>query len=375
MMRICSPQLGISPDAVLGGEVYDREILTRIAQMDTQIEIVLPAGLDHPHVHNLQVVRVPLRRGYRWFVSNPLFVPFLGRVYRQRPFDLLRVHSLRFTGPAALAARRLYRLPVPVIAHHHHLDRDRWTDHLERRVAQNCDLIITGSEFARRQLCGELDVPAERVRVVAYGVSESYIRSTPDEGLLQRWEFLDKRVLLYVGSLKARKNLPVLLQAMAQVLRTRNDVCLALVGRGEGEDALRAQVQELGLGNAVRFVGFVSDVEKLAWYNSCDIFVQPSRLEGFGLVATEAMACGRPVIASRSSALPEVIVDDETGLLCDPEDPGDFARAILQLLRDRTLARDMGQAGIERAQRMFRGEACAKQTLALYKEAVRNWTG
>jgi len=347
----------------------------RLAQLGARIEILLPAGLPCPEVADWHVTRIPLRRGYRWFVSNVVFIPHIGWLYQKHAFDLLRVHSLRFTGPAALAARRLYRLSVPVVAHHHHLDRDRWTDHLERRVVQHCDLIITVSQFSRQQLISELGVPPERVHVVYNGVSNACRPWPRDENLAARWKLADRRVLLYLGSLKARKNLPVLLQALRLMLQEQDDISLVLVGRGESEGALRLQARDLGLEEAVRFVGFVPEAEKVSWYNLADVFVLPSRLEGFGLVAAEAMACGKPVVASRAGALPEVVADGETGLLCDPADPADFARAILHLLRDRNLARAMGQAGLERVARLFQWDECARRTLALYEEAVRRWRG
>lgn len=372
-MRICSPQLGLSPEAILGGEVYDREILTRLANLGVQVEVILPAGLSCPQAPNMRVTRLPLRRGYRWFVSNLVFPSYIGRIYRQRPFDLLRVHSLRFTGPAALAARRLYCPPVPVVAHHHHLERDRWTDHLERRVVQHCDLIVTVSQFARQRLISELGAPPERVQVIYNGVSEVYRPLPRNAGLAARWGVEDQRVLLYLGSLKARKNLSVLLRALRLVLQERDDVRLLLVGRGESEKTLRQQTLELGLEEAVHFVGFVPEAEKVAWYNLADIFMLPSRLEGFGLVAAEAMACGRPVVASRAGALPEVVADGETGMLCDPDDPADFAQAILRLLENPPLAEAMGQAGRERVKRLFQWDKSTRRTLALYEEAIRLW--
>ncbi|HUV94696.1 MAG TPA: glycosyltransferase family 4 protein [Anaerolineae bacterium] len=375
-MRICSPQLGISLDATLGGEVYDREILTRLAVLGAEVEAILPAGLPCPQVSNLWVTRVPLRRGYRWFVSNPVFVPYIAQVYRRRPFDLLRVHSLRFTGPAALVARRLLRLPVPVVAHHHHVERDRWTNHVDRRVARRCDLIITGSRFARQQLISELGVAPDRIEVVYNGVGQVY-RSLPrDEKIAARLGVAGRKVLLYLGSLKPRKNLGVLLQAFRRVLRERkyaHGVHLLLAGRGESEAALRRQTLQLGLEGAVHFAGFVPEEEKVAWYNLADIFVFPSRLEGFGLAAAEAMACGKSVVASRAGALPEVVADSETGILCDPDDPADFARAILRLLEDPSLAEKMGKAGLARAKRLFQWDETARRPLAIYEEAVREW--
>jgi len=372
-MRICSPQLGLSPEATLGGEVYDRETLSRLADLGVQIEVILPAGLRCPQVANLRVTRVPLRRGYRWFVSNLVFPWYIGQVYRQRPFHLLRVHSLRFAGPAALASRRLFNLPVPVIAHHHHLDRDWWTDRLERWVVQRCDWIITGSQFARRQLIAELNVSPERVQVIDYGVSRSYRPLPRDKALAERLGLGDRQVLLYLGSLKERKNLPVLLQALRLVREERPNVYLLLVGRGESEAALRRQALDLGLQQSVHFAGFVPEADKVAWYNLADVFVLPSRLEGFGLAAAEAMSCAKPVVASRAGSLPEVVADGETGMLCDSNDPGEFARAIQRLLDDPSLAEMMGRAGRERVERLFRWERSALRTLQVYEEAVRSW--
>jgi len=373
-MRICSPQLGMSPEATLGGEVYDRELLTRLVGLGAAVETILPAGLPCPDVPNLRITRVPLRRGYRWFVSNPVFVPYIAKAYHRRRFDLLRVHSLRFTGPAALVARRLFHMPVPIVAHHHHLDRDRWTDHLEQRVARRCDLIITGSRFAQQQLISELGVRPERVRVIYYGVSQAY-RSLPrDQKLAAQLGVAQWKMLLYLGSLKPRKNLGVLLEAFRLVLQEERSVRLLLAGQGESEGALRRQAEQLGLEGAVRFTGFVPEAEKTAWYNLADIFVFPSRLEGFGLAAVEAMACAKPVVASRAGALPEVVTDGETGILCDPDDPAEFARAILRLLGDLPLARAMGMAGSARVKRLFQWDQSARRTLAIYEEAVREWS-
>jgi glycosyltransferase involved in cell wall biosynthesis len=372
-MRVCSPQLGLSPEATLGGEVYDREILTRLADLGIQIEVILPAGLPCAQAANLRVTRVPLVRGYRWFVSNWIFPWYIRQVYSRRPFDLLRVHSLRFTGLAALVSRRLFHLPVPVVVHHHHLDRDRWTDSLERWVVQRCDLVITGSQFSQRQLTAELRLSAERIQVIDYGVSRSYRPLPRDETLAQRLGLGNQKVLLYLGSLKERKNLPVLLQALRLVREVRRDVYLLMVGRGETQQALRKQASELGLENSVHFAGFVAEGDKTAWYNLADVFVLPSLLEGFGLAAAEAMACGKPVVASRAGSLPEVVVDGETGILCDSDDPSEFAYAIKRLLDDPSLAETMGRAGRERVEQLFRWESSALRTLQVYEKAVHSW--
>ena len=133
---------------------------------------------------------------------------------------------------------------------------------------------------------------------------------------------------------------------------------------------LRQLARNLGLAEVVRFVGFVPEAEKVAYYNLADVFVLPSHMEGFGLSAAEAMACGKPVVASRAGALPEVVSDGVTGLLCDPGTPGEFAEAIVRLLGDRQLAVGMGQAGQERVRRLFHWDKAAQQVLSIYAELV-----
>jgi 1,4-alpha-glucan branching enzyme len=366
-MRICSPQLGLSPQASLGGEVYDYEILTRLAILGGKIEVLLPAGLPYPQLSGLQVTPIPLRRGYRWFISNLVFVPYIGRLYRQRPFDVLRVHSLRFTGLAALWARRIYRLPVPIIAHHHHLDRDRWTDQLERRVAQAVDLIITGSCFSQQQLAQGLDIAAEKVAVVYYGVDERYRPGPADEEMRRKVNPAGGPILLHVGSLKGRKNLPVLLDAFADIQREFPDARLVLAGRGPEEAALQNQVKQLDIDQAVRFAGFVSEAEKLAYYRCATLFVSTSLLEGFGFAVVEAMACGCPVVVTEAGSLPEVVENGKTGLLVPVNHQAALSRAIRTVLQDEGLARQMADAGVARVNSLFRWGKAAERTLQLYK--------
>ena len=107
-----------------------------------------------------------------------------------------------------------------------------------------------------------------------------------------------------------------------------------------------------------------------AFLGRTGVFVLPSRSEGLGLVAVEAMAAGRPVVASCTGGLPEVVVDGETGLLVEPEDPVALARAIRMLLADPDRAARMGAAGRQRVRERFSAERMARETAALYEELM-----
>ena len=122
-MRVCTPHCGLDPEARLGGEVYEREILRALADRGMVFDILLARHKRLPEgVANWIVHRLPIGRGLRWPVAALLLPPIIKRVHDATRFDVLRVHSLRYIGPAALRARRRYRLDVPIVAHHHHLD-------------------------------------------------------------------------------------------------------------------------------------------------------------------------------------------------------------------------------------------------------------
>lgn len=366
-MRICSPQLGIAPNATLGGEVYDREILTHLAALGVDVEVILPAGLPYPADVPWRVTRVPLRKGYRWIVSNLVFIPYIGRAYRRQPFDVLRVHSLRFTGLAALWARRIFRLPVPIIAHHHHVDRDRWTSRIDARVVQQADRTITGSEFSRRQMIAEFGTSPEKIKVAYYGISDTYqpgVRSSHPRDVDA------PPTIIHVGSLIARKNLPVLLHAFQDVVREVEKCRLVLIGRGPEEANLRQLAQRLGIETHVHFAGFVSEAEKLEFYAKSDLLVSASGLEGFGLAVGEAMACGLPVVVTNAGSLPELVIDGGTGLIAPVDDRAALGAAMVRLLRDSALATALGKAGAVHVAQKFRWPMTAQHTLAFYQQEL-----
>jgi len=182
---------------------------------------------------------------------------------------------------------------------------------------------------------------------------------------LRRRHGLPEPMILYLGTLEPRKNLPRLLEAYA-LLRRRPGVRHRLVlagGRGWYYDEIRAAVERLGLRDEVLFPGYVPEEDKPLWYSAADLFVYPSLYEGFGLPPLEAMACGTPVVVSNTSSLPEVV--GEAGLCVDPLDPEALARAMLALISDRERHRAYREAGLARA-RAFTWRTTAARTAALY---------
>jgi glycosyltransferase involved in cell wall biosynthesis len=373
-VRICSPHCGVAPETTSGGETYERELLERLGRAGERIELILARGKPHPaNVPNWTVHRFAIGRGLRWYVA-PLVVPAaIRRVHETVGFDLLRVHSLRYIGPSALWARRRFGLNVPIVSHHHHLDPSRLNPLIEKRVIDASDAVVVGSEFGRRQLQQELGARIDHVRVVYYGVDARFAPRPPRQDLVARYRLAGRRVALYFGGLKPRKNLGLLLTAWSRLAPRHPDATLLIAGGGPLLGELRAQAGRLGLADRVAFTGYVPEAEKADHFNLGDVFVFPSGLEGFGLVVAEAMSSGLPVVASNAASIPELVVDGEGGFVCDPTDAEAFAEKLGLLLGDQPLREKLGHANRERVDRLFRWERCVEGTRRVYEETLEAW--
>ncbi|HEX3557493.1 MAG TPA: glycosyltransferase family 4 protein [Thermoanaerobaculia bacterium] len=160
--------------------------------------------------------------------------------------------------------------------------------------------------------------------------------------------------LLMVGRMAASeryKGHDQVLEALPRLLGLCPNARLVVAGEGDDRRRLGEKAAYLGVGAAVTFAGFTSEATLAELYRRCAALVLPSRGEGFGLVYLEAMRAARPVLAARSSAAEEIVAPGETGLLVDPDDREDLARALARLLRDAGAARRMGWAGRERWER------------------------
>jgi glycosyltransferase involved in cell wall biosynthesis len=372
-MRICSPHCGIDPESSSGGETYERELLRHLAGRGAVIDILLARHQRHPEgVPNWLIHRLPIGRGLRWPVAMALLPPIIRRVHVETGFELLRVHSLRYIGPAALIARRRYHLDVPIVSHHHHLDPGPLNAVIERRVIEGSERVITVSEFSRRQLVETLGVGADRIEVVPNGIDERFAPG-PGEPVRRRHALGSEPVVLFLGGLKPRKSLGLLLDAWREVARARADARLVIAGAGPLEAFLRRRVATLGLGDRVLFTGRVAEADKVAYYNAADVFVSPSSLEGFGFTVGEAMSCGLPVVVSDRGALPELVAHGEGGFVCPHGDAGLLARRILALVGDAALRRRFGRFNRERVDRHFRWERASRRVWDIYEEVLAEY--
>jgi glycosyltransferase involved in cell wall biosynthesis len=373
-MRICTPHCGVAPETTSGGETYERELLTRLGRAGVSIDIILARGKPHPEaVPNWTVHRFAISRGLRWYVAPFVVPPAIRRVRELVGFDLLRVHSLRYIGPGALLARRRLGLDVPVVAHHHHLDPSPLNPLIEKRVIDEVDAVVVGSEFSRRQLREALGARIDHVAVVPYGVDGKFAPRPPRMDLAERWGLRNRQIVLFFGGLKPRKNLETMLDVWTAVAPSHPQARLVVAGGGALLGDLRHRADRLGISASVVFTGYVPEADKADYFNLADVFFFPSAMEGFGLAVGEAMSSGLPVVVSNRGSIPELVVDGEGGFVSDPTDPARFAERLRLLLGDAALRRKLGQANAARIEERFRWDRCVDGTRRVYEATLEAW--
>jgi glycosyltransferase involved in cell wall biosynthesis len=238
------------------------------------------------------------------------------------------------------------------------------------------DAVAAVSHDAASSLVEHFGTPREKIAVVPNGLRPHFRRITDPIllGATANKFGLKHPLVLGVGTLQPRKNHMGLIKAFhqAQSDKKHHPAMLALAG-GHGwlYEETRQLVADLKLEKKVRFLGPVSDLELIVLYSLADVFAFPSFYEGFGVPPIEAMACGAPVVTSKTSSLPEVVGD--AALTIDPHNIDELAAAILRLLKDEPLREELRQKGYERAQ-LYTWPKSAQKMLDVYQRLYNGAT-
>ena len=232
-------------------------------------------------------------------------------------------------------------------------------------------LIIADSEHTKRDLMSLLQIPEAKIRVIHLAVSKDFrpIKTRSKLRQIQKKYQTGAKYLLHVGTIEQRKHLEFLVKAYALAFREGIEENLVITGkRGWYYDGLLRLVEDFNLGKKVKFTGYVEEGDLSALYAGAKAFVFPSLYEGFGLPPLEAMACGTPVISSSTSSLPEVI--GQAGILLPPKDERLWAKNILKVIKDKSLARTFRELGLRQAKK-FTWATTARKTVEVYQEAMK----
>lgn len=321
----------------------------------------------------IRVVRLRsiLRHGKAAFVPQLFFL--------LRDFDVLHLHYPFFGGTEAVwLFKKLHKKTKLIISYHMDVVGTgfkaavfkAYTRLLLRRVISSADKVIVSSyDYAEHSYINPI-VGREKIAEIPFGTHSRFSPGGKKESLLRQWGFSSEEVIiLFVGSFEYFKGIDCLLKSIPYLT---GNFSLLFVGEGELLPGYRRLGEELGISDRVRFVGSASDQELVDYYNLSDIFVLPStdRTEAFGMVLIEAMACGKPVIASNLPGLRTVVDHGRNGYLTRPGDIRDIAEKI-QILIDRgDLRTEFGRRSREKVLKQYLWEEVGSRLNRLYQGLV-----
>jgi len=353
-----------------GNEVYVRNLLNGFAALDQTSEFIAYLSSNI----NGASSAVPARFLQRQVSANSLVrlgVDLSRRLREDQP-DLLHV---QYTAPLGC--------PVPVIASVHdisfleHPEYFTWARALQLRLTVPRTIaravrVLTPSEFSRAAILRAYSIHPSRVSVVPIAVSRTFrpVSRESAAAIVERRFGITGPFVLTVGDLQPRKNQLGLIVAFEELLQQCPQIQhrLVIVGKGTWfSDNVHARARRSRFADRIHFTGWVTDDDLVQLYGAGDLMVFPSWYEGFGLPILEAMACGRAVACSNTSAMPEVA--DSAALLFDPAESAQMVNAMKDLLLNSQLRARMERLGLQRSS-IFTWERTARQTLEIYYQVA-----
>ena len=354
-----------------GGVVHALKLAERLRALGVDITLYSLARKDDPLVSSgyFRRVSVPYKIfQYEWHPELITRLESMIDAYSVGlPKDMDIYHAQDCVGGTALARIRANGdLPAPVFRTIHHVDdfAEPRLFEFEKRAVAHADFRFVVSEYWQKVLKDEYGYTS----LISYnGIDVSDFSPLPARKS-------SAPTVLFVGGLEPRKGLEFLVRAMKTIIKELPGarlIAIAKTGfRGVDEvGSFRSLSEELGVADRINFRESISQEELLQCYSESDLLAMPSRTEGWGLALMEAMACGRPVVASRVGGIPELVRDGLDGILVDAGDVDALARAIVRLLKNPELRTKMGAAGAKRV-REFSWDSTARVVLDAYEEAL-----
>ncbi|MEW6443347.1 MAG: glycosyltransferase family 4 protein [bacterium] len=310
---------------------------------------------------------------FRWYLDRATYAG-LRRHLRKQKVDVLHLHYSRDAWQALLLAG-IFRRRVPLVFTRHMCSpahRPK-TDPLHRILARRLDAMVAISGYVRRNSLLVYPIAEEKVRTVYYGLDRD-VAGSPQGGRAVREKLgvgPEEILIGMAAQLSPNKRQDLFLDAAELLLGDHPQARFVLAGAAANRDyaeQIRSRAHQDGLAGRVILTGFWQDVPSLV--QALDIATLTSRAEAFGLVMIEALANGRPFVGSRSGAVPEVIDHGRNGLLFEPGDPADLARAWAELVRDPQRRARIGEEGKKTFEERFTLEREVEQTEALYRSLI-----
>lgn len=322
------------------------------------------------NLHSLRYVKFPktvlhFTEGFFLLMSLLFKVLFSGL-----KFDVIHADFAYPTGFAAVLVSKILKKPVVVMAHGSDINILTKRGVILRKMiswtVRNSNYVIAVSTKLRDKMI-KLGAYPERISVIPCGVDFSKFKPEDKKKCRKKLSLpLNGNILLFVGNLYPVKGLTYLLDSLSEVLKKNNDFTLFLVGEGFLKNKLIKKAERLGIKEHVHFAGRQPPSEIPLWMNACDVFILPSKSEGTPLVVLEAIACGKPIIATGVGGIPE-FVSEKNGILVEPKNVAQLRDAILQLVGDEKMRTEFGKNSLHvRETKVLDWVSHAKKIYSIY---------
>ena len=363
---------------ISGAESHLLALLKGLRERELDVHLIILVERDKPmdemmraaEAGGIPVTRVTIRRD-----ADLSMVRRLQRVIRDLQPDIVHTHLVH-ANLFGYAAAKMAGVPR-VVSSRHNDDRFRYRERwrrINRRLWRRLDAGIAISEAIKQFTIEVEGAPADKITVVHYGMDYNWLSDTEIQVARanlrdQLGLSMDTNILGMVCRLVQQKGIPYALEATRRIQADFPNAHLVIAGDGELAAELRRLAAAIGIDDRVHWLGWRHDAADLM--AAFDVLLVPSLWEGFGLVLLEAMSRRVPVIASRASAIPEVVVHGETGILIEPRDVDALAKAMTRLLQDRALRKHMGLLGAARLEEHFSSARMVDRTIAVYEDVLK----
>jgi glycosyltransferase involved in cell wall biosynthesis len=317
-------------------------------------------------------------------IKFPIAIPYSSKINKiLGDLDLDIVHSQHPNLLGSAAARWAKKKNIPLVFTWHTL-YDQYAHFVPfvpskiaawlairnaRNFANKCDAVIVPTPSVG-EIIKKWGVTSKNITAIPTGVEEKQFTNPDREGIRKKYEIKSNEILLFVMTrLTAEKNMEFLVEAALDIIRKNKNTKLMIGGDGNLKIALEKKVADAGLGDKIIFVGIVGDGEKKNFYAAGDIFVYSSKSETQGMVLTEAMYSGLPIVAVRATGVKDIIEDGKTGFLVS-ENKKELGEAVQKLIDDENMRKKLGEEAGKVAREKYTAKVCAGKMIEVYKNAI-----
>ena len=390
-LNICLISYEFPP--MTGGEgAYTYGLAKALSDSGHRVSVITADVEERRRVSKNKIEIIPItpikKPGLKLFSFNLKAMKKIVEIYNNQNIDILH-----FTYDFYKITIKKEKISVPIIATLHHpwsaerrfikakipLFRPGYFRRLvvlsyfakmSKEICENADKLIAISKYTAQSYIDEFHIPSDKIEIIPNAVDTNKFHPEVDGYEVRKKMNLKEkdRVVLFVGRLDYNKGIEYLLRSFSRIDKEGIEARLVIVGEGALKKYIHAFTCKYPFKNSIIHVGHVSEEDLPKFYAASDLVVQPSLMEGFGIVLLEAMASGKPCVATRAGGVEDAVINGETGLLVPPADSYSLYHAIHTLLTDDKLSKEFGTAGRKRVEKYFTWDKVAKRTIEVYKK-------